>query len=530
MLVIGRSLTWRNMAVTQRPYRIERGTAVERFHNSRAKIQMYGGGYGNGKTAALCIKALRLVKEYPGCNGLLARATYPKLNDTLRTEFFKWCPKKWIKSFSKSDNIVEFANGSRINFRYVAQQGKATEESTTSNLLSATYDFIGIDQIEDPEITYKDFLDLLGRLRGNAPYDGPDDKTMPATGPRWFMITCNPTRNWVYHKLVRPLHDYKRVGLVSEDLLIDPRTKQPLMDLMEASTYENASNLGADFIATLEATYKGQMRDRFLLGKWAGYEGLVYPAFDLDLHVIKHEKILEYYKVLIMNGYDPTINEGYDYGMAKPACYIYSFTDPNGNVFLLDGFYQAEKSPEWQAAQINKIRETYNTEYHVTVSDYAQEIWADPQIFRRTPGKGGKVVGETIADMFRDHGIHMKRGNNNISNGIVKVRAMLEPVRVHRNPITGNFDAPHLYISTKLPWWITECSDYYWARDKQNESEDVPRDGKDHAMDATKYLLSAVPSPADLHLRKPRLSPDLLRWSERDAAAAVGRAAHRYGA
>ena len=37
-------------------------------------------------------------------------------------------------------------------------------------LLSATYDWIGLDQIDDPGITHKDFLDLLGRLRGDTPY------------------------------------------------------------------------------------------------------------------------------------------------------------------------------------------------------------------------------------------------------------------------------------------------------------------------------------------------------------------------
>jgi hypothetical protein len=34
-------------------------------------------------------------------------------------------------------------------------------ETSSSNLLSATYDWIVVDQIEDPEITEKDFLDFL---------------------------------------------------------------------------------------------------------------------------------------------------------------------------------------------------------------------------------------------------------------------------------------------------------------------------------------------------------------------------------
>jgi hypothetical protein len=33
------------------------------------------------------VKALQLAKDYPGSNGLIARSTFPKLNDTIRKEF-----------------------------------------------------------------------------------------------------------------------------------------------------------------------------------------------------------------------------------------------------------------------------------------------------------------------------------------------------------------------------------------------------------------------------------------------------------
>ena len=193
-------------------FRLFERSLQDRFQKSRAKIQLYGGGFANGKTANVCIKAIELAKDYPGCNALMARSTYPKLNDTLRKEFLKWCPEDWIKSFPKSangSNTCTLKNGSTINFRYIAQQGKNANEATTSNLLSATYDFVVVDQIEDPEIVHKDLLDLLGRLRGMATYEG-NDPSMPSSGPRWLLITCNPTRNWVYRELVKPLHDLDR--------------------------------------------------------------------------------------------------------------------------------------------------------------------------------------------------------------------------------------------------------------------------------------------------------------------------------
>ncbi len=78
-------------------YRVLEDSAQQRFVNSWSKVTIYGGGFANGKTAALCIKALNVAKDYPGCNMLLARSTYPKLRDTLMKEFRKWCPANWIK-------------------------------------------------------------------------------------------------------------------------------------------------------------------------------------------------------------------------------------------------------------------------------------------------------------------------------------------------------------------------------------------------------------------------------------------------
>ena len=335
-------------------FKLQRDSLQDRFLASKTKVQLFGGGFANGKTSGACIKAIQLAKDYPGSNGLMARSTYPKLNDTLRKEFIKWCPIDWVDSFPKSanaSNTCTLKNGTTINFRYIAQQGKLGNEATTSNLLSATYDWIIVDQIEDPEIVHKDLLDLLGRLRGMTPYVG-TDSSMPNTGPRWIIITCNPTRNWVYRELVRPVHELE-LGHINEKLLCktnadgkmifdDSGLPIPIIDIYEGSTYENKENLEPDFIQTLESSYKGQQRSRFLMGEWASYEGLVYPAFNESLHVMSHHSILQYLKQLQMKTDAVNFLEGYDYGLAVPFCYMVGFCDNFGNVFLLDGAYEKE--------------------------------------------------------------------------------------------------------------------------------------------------------------------------------------------
>lgn len=523
----------------KRVYRIHEGSLQEQFDALRCKVQVYGGGFANGKTAAACVlKALKYARDYPGCNGLIARSTYPKLNDTIRAEFLKWCPKHWIKSFPMSangSNTCTLANGSTINFRYVAQQGSAQGEQSTSNLLSATYDWAIIDQIEDPEIVEKDFDDILGRLRGMTPYAG-DDPTMPRTGPRHFIITCNPTRNWVYRKLIKPVHMYKETGLVTPQLLCirDGKTEQPILDkdgkpqlligIVEGSTYENAANLEPDFIETLESTYRGAMRDRFLLGGWGSYEGLVYPTFDEVTHMLPYDDVMDYLGNLQQKFYDVNFIEGYDFGIAVPSCYLCGFADAWGNIFIVDGFYEkGEDMPvEDQRQAIKDLRDKYGI--------YGNPpILSDPAIFRRTTATK-RTIGQSTADILYDNGqgVRVVRGNNDILNGIIKVSAYLAHSRMHPHPLTGAHGAPHLYFTDNLQFVADEFTTYMWKTNSKGDREDLPRDKDDHAMDTIKYMLSRRPEIAKLPEYAVPKPPSYMKWQQRDVQAPSA-SEHRYG-
>lgn len=507
-------------------YKLTEGSLQDNFQKSRAKVQIFGGGFGNGKTTSAVIKALQLARDYPGSNGLIARSTYPKLNDTIRKEFLKWCPNKWIaRKALATDNVVELTNGTVINFRYIQQQNKGGE-SSTSNLLSATYDWIVVDQVEDPEITEKDFTDLLGRLRGSTRYEG-DDPTMPQTGPRWMMLMCNPTRNWVYRKLVKPLHDYEK-GIMNPDLIVDVDTNKPMIELFEGSTYTNAENLPDDFIKTLEATYKGQMRTRFLQGLWGAFEGLVYPQYDPVTHLLKPRIMYEYLDHLVSEGFAPTIVEAYDHGIAKPACYALGFVDHHGNVFELDGFYEKEKTIADLAVMIRNCRNKLHNLLGMDNDDFSP-VLADPSVFRRTSGNS-RTVGTTVSGLFRDEGIIMQRANNDITSGIAKVQSYLSIDATHIHPITGEFGSPRIFFNAELTWNDQEFTDYNWKRDSAGEHEDTPNDKNDHAMDKTKYLLTHRPKIAKYIKKTKDLPQGFTRWREADSAATKHSRSHRHAA
>lgn len=514
-------------------YRIEEGSLQYRFLQSKKKVQVFGGGFANGKTAAICVKNLKIARDYPGSNLLLARASYKKLNDTLRKEFFKWCPSAWIKRMpTKDDNTCYLNNGSIINFRYVAQRGKSSDDGqTTSNLLSATFDAIAVDQIEDPEITHKDFLDLMGRLRGTAIYKPENeeyDPTMPLSGPRWLMVTCNPSNNWFYKEVIFPFHQWLHHGQLSDKLLVDEDTREPIIEVFEGSTYTNKANLPDDFIKGLESSYKGQMRKRFLMGKWAAYEGLVYPSFNDSRHVINRQDMLTYMRDLIRGKrtnkrfVDLTMIEMYDFGISSPSCYLLGFIDQHGSVHILDGFYRPDMNIAKQAEAIKDIRNRYASEG----LEPTEDINADPDIFRRKVLKGGETP-TTIADIFSDHGISMRPCANDIQAGIAKVSMYLNGNGAFTNPYrdfnpavdideeTGEeLAAPMLYIALECDFIANEFNNYFWKRNPLGEFIDEPLDRNDHALDAIKYGLSTLPDPSEFITPVNALPPGWMYWHE----------------
>lgn len=494
-------------------YKLKKGGVQHGFAESRVKIQVMGGGYGNGKTTALSLKALRLIADYPGSTGLLGRATFPKLRTTLQRVFFDWCPPDWIKKYpTKDENTCHFTNGSIVDFRYINQRGRQQADGqTSSNLLSATYDWVGIDQVEDPEITHKDILDLLGRLRGDTPYrpEGYDDKTMPHTGPRWMMLTCNPTANWFFKEMINPLLVYKARGVKLENLPVHPVTGEPIIELFEGSTYTNADNLSPDYITTLEAMYHGQMRERFLMGGWAAFEGLVYPEFDISLHGITREDALAHLEDCRARHVEIRFIESYDFGIAQPTCYMLAFVDEWGRVIILDGFYRPNFSYTLHRPMIETIRARYEIE---KIDD---PVNADPSIYKHRVIDGHRDTGHVVADLLASDGLRTRPANNDIVSGVAKINAYLADKQdVPHLTIEDRKSSPLLYVVDDLTWFQDEIVNYYWKRDTQGRQIDEPQEHNDHAMDATKYLLAYLPAPSEIKPPAPKQPPPYMLWHE----------------
>lgn len=507
------------------PYRLRHGTAQWGFNKCREKIQIMGGAFGNGKTTAMVMKSLEYVADYPGCTGLLARSTYPKLNDSLRRVFIQRCPPGWVAKYpTKDDNTIHFKNTSQVHFRYVAQKGKLQEDgTTTSNLLSNEYDFIGVDQLEDPEIVHKDFLDLAGRLRGQTPYKPPrskkEDPTMPLTGPRFMMLTLNPTHNWPYKMIVQPLLHYMKTGKKTEKLLVDEETGESICRLFESSVYENAENLPKDYIKLNEALYKGQMRERYLLGKWAAFEGLVYDTFDREMNVLTYSQMMGHLHACIKSHVRLKAVEAYDFGLVSPSCYLLGFVDHYGRLFIIDGYHEPSFDYTKQPDTIREIRAKYDG-----LLRFDDAIHADPAIFRKQMIAGRKNVGTALATIYnQEYKLYMTPGANDITSGIAKVASYINGTPT--TPGVRNEGAgPLMYVCEDLDFVFDEIESYFWKKNTLGEKIDEPQDGNDHSMDTIKYMLSKLPDASKIVLPTEMLPKPWMRWQEMDVSEYARRA------
>lgn len=492
-------------------FNIKAGGLQHQFLNSTAKLQIIGGGFANGKTAASVIKAIRVAKLYPGANILIARATYPKLEDTIQKEFKKWISPDDIARFPNTKPpTCTLKNGTTINFRYVQQTGKNKGgEVGTSNLLSATYDLIVVDQIDDPEFSPKDLLDLMGRLRGNTQCIK-HHPLLPKTGPRWLILTLNPTRNWIYKEWIAPLLKYQENGYMVPKLQekfdayaaeLGITELEQFVQLFSAPTTENEDNLGADYIGMLKASYQGVMRERFLQGEWGAYEGLVYPTYNEDIHGVSNEQVKEW----ISRTQPKIIIEAFDHGLAVPSCYGLGFEDRDHNRVLIDGFYEAGLEDVKEITnKISAIRH----EWGLPLS-YSGQAYLDPALFKKTAG--GRV-----ADMIMeasDHRIMPIRANNAINAGVLKVGNYLLPREWHTNPFTKQIPGPHFYFNKdKCPWFDTEIVDYYWQADTDGTRTDKPQDNNDHAMDMVKYMMTDATPLDRLEIEHTRNMDFMYNW------------------
>lgn len=145
------------------------------FVYSKARVTVFHGGVGSGKTFAGAVKALVTALENPKTRGLVVAPTYRILKDaTLHTALQVW-GEYVVSAVRSQDMSVEFINGSEVLFRSATHPDR---------LRGITCSWLWVDEAA---YVSEDAYDVaLGRLRGGI-----------SGGARVWLTTTPCGKNWV---------------------------------------------------------------------------------------------------------------------------------------------------------------------------------------------------------------------------------------------------------------------------------------------------------------------------------------------
>ncbi len=220
----------------------------KKFHDSSARFKGFSGPVGSGKSAALCMEAIRLTYLNPGRTGLIGAPTYPMLRDATQKALIEILDaNKLPHVWNRAENVMVMSDsGSRILFRAVEE----FERLRGSNLA-----WFGVD-----ELTYTQedaWLRLEARLR--------DPKAARLCG---FGVWTPKGFDWVYERFIA-----NRVNGY-ETVIAAPFENRFLLDRIP------------DYYERLKSSYDPRFYEQEALGNYLSMNaGRVYYSFERGANV-----------------------------------------------------------------------------------------------------------------------------------------------------------------------------------------------------------------------------------------------------
>ena len=424
---------------------------------------LYGGAAGGGKSEALIVLALIFCSQFDGARTIIFRRSYPELEKSLVPRAFELLGGR-AKPKNKGMEWV-FPNKSVLYLSHLQYEFDKERHK------SAEYDFIAFDELTS--FTESQYVYLFSRCRGKNP-----------AIPRMVRSATNPTgigHGWVKKRFLDVSEDeakwtgkvnykfaagWRANGRVYTDFSTLPKdfekghpeftedfykvytdNKSKLTrSFIPALLWANAKLIKADpeYVKRLQALPEKEQQ-ALLYGHWDVFEGQFFP-WDPQRNVCKPFPIKPHWKRFI----------GLDYGYSAPmACLWFAIAD-DGKVYGYRELYGTKMTAEVQAQQI------------LALSDEEKYEWraADPSMWNKTG------LGESMADIYRRHGLEIMPSSNVRPAGWAILREML-----------GN--GTLVFFDTCANAIRTFPSLNYNPR----KPDDLDTLQEDHAADATRYAL-----------------------------------------
>ncbi|MCX7003855.1 MAG: phage terminase large subunit [bacterium] len=413
-----------------------RGAAEKAWHCKDDEI-LIDGPAGTGKTTAMLLKALAVMEKYPGARILLVRKTRASMTQSVLVTLedkILGAGHPLIGNV-KRDNRASYRhpNGSTLVLGGL---------DNVDRIMSTDYDLIIC--FEATEISENDCETLTTRLRNHMmPY-------------QQIILDCNPSgpRHWII----------ERANKGSMTRFPSRHEDNPLLYDSDRGLF---TEIGAQYIEKLNRL-SGHRLLRLAKGVWASAEGLVYPEFDIAVHVIPRAQV-------------PSCGFHFgaiDFGYTNPFVAQLWGVDHDGRMYRMREIYYTCRTVEDHARQLKK----WEAEYRIS------EWVADHDA-------------EDRATLAKPHiGIYTRRARKDVRPGIDAVTLRLRKAGDGKPRIFFVADAraevdPRLREDKKPTCTEEEFDSYQWQPPKDGRAaKEEPIKVDDHGMDTTRYAVMDVDS------------------------------------
>lgn len=533
---------------------LEKGDEYAAFDWNRSDVQreyllsqytfnLMSGGFGTGKTTALCNKAI-LLSMIPGNLGYLGRFDGKALKQTTMQVLVDMLPKG---SYSKNDQagLLTFSpelGGSKIVYG---------DFKDLNDLKNHPLGWFGIDQVEEcPEEVWSY---LAGRLRRRIPilHEGRRQYRVVGQCPKG-----NGGRHHALYGTTRclrcneslPPYDDKPVSadvVAPWDLIIYNRYGTGVANPEDPThwifryfpglpSYHGTSGPGKEgymayhgtiydglragfvdskYVKTLEKQYSKNkvMFDRYLLGIWVHAEGLVYPGWSrkdnyLDAWSVRHDGT-----PLVPQ--ERGAYEYIDHGLTSPTAvgWVVPMECECGcgktDYFIVAEHYLGGRGTHYHSQCIKTIRGQLDRPILATYLDSAAFAKMQTRSSKELAANPNLDELYSYADQYIEEGIFVLPNQKDWDAGYDHITTLLEVDENHVHPVTGRKGAPHLYVLNTCPNFRNEIETYKWKKVKgANDHKEEPVDKDDHHMDGINGFFTS--RPVMVNTAPPAKDPD----------------------
>ena len=210
-------------------------------------------------------------------------------------------------------------------------------------------------------------------------------------------------------------------------------------------------------------------------GRFQASQGLVYPEFDQNVHVIEPFDIPHDWQDQI--SIDPGLN--------NPLSAHWYAVDYDGNIFVVAEHFEQGKDVSYHAQAIKDIsarlgwKKDSQGRLHALIDSAANQKTL--------------ASSKSVTELFYDNGICVNpRVNKDMFSGIQRVKQLLKIVN----------GKPKLFIFKNCVNLIRELKSYWWG------DGDNPKKIDDHALDELRYYVMTKPIPPTLYTPKTPIQKD----------------------